>query len=464
MKQTICDTDRSKKRRNTGSRCAAVFKRLRSLRLPALIILFFMLFSFVFIKSNLPALGTSSTPSRTMHPDGDFSTEEPLATPAPSAENNAAQTEFEIVPGMVYKLGDNDEHIRDIQQQLMLLGYLPSDEPSETFNTPLEQAVKLFQRANHLKQSGEADETLLRLLFSDKPAEYTIEYGNSGNDVRMLQERLAQLGYYSAKTNGYFGTATRTAVEQFRLSNGLVEGSVVDFETFNLIFSSYAVDDGVPPIETLTPEYSASPAPSPVPSASPTAAPTAAPTPRPTAVPTSAPSSVPTSKPTPKPTPTPTPTPKPTPTPTPTPKPTPSPSPAPTATPAPAPSQGLESFMNALYAQLGKPYVFGNSGPDSFDCSGLVYYCLRQAGLSIGRLNAAGYSNYSGWERIDGKENLIRGDLVFFYDDAFSRISHVGVYLGNNSFLHASATAGSVVISNAGNWFNTHLAWGRRVF
>ena len=136
----------------------------------------------------------------------------------------------------------------------------------------------------------------------------------------------------------------------------------------------------------------------------------------------------------------------------------------PTPTTAPAPSQGLEQFINALYSQLGKPYVFGSSGPDSFDCSGLVYYCLRQAGLNIGRLNAAGYSNYAGWQRIDGKENLIRGDLVFFYDDAYSRISHVGVYLGNNRFLHASATAGSVVISNAGNWFNTHLAWGRRVF
>ena len=62
------------------------------------------------------------------------------------------------------------------------------------------------------------------------------------------------------------------------------------------------------------------------------------------------------------------------------------------------------------------------------------------------------------------KKTLFAEILFSFYDDAYSRISHVGVYLGNNSFLHASATAGSVVISNAGNWFNTHLAWGRRVF
>ena len=404
---------------------AAVGSCLRSVRLPALLVLFLMLFSFIFINTNYQNLDVSALPNAAASPDNDLSFFDTMpATPAPNNAGSVYQSKYEIVPGKVYKLGDCDKHVSDMQQRLMLLGYLPSDEPSDVFNEPLEQAVKLFQRANHLAQSGEADETLLRLLYSDAPAEYVIEYGNVGNDVRMLQERLMQLGYYSEKINGYFGTATRTAVEQFRLSNNLPESSVVDTEAFNLIFSAYAVDDGNLPFETGEPYYTVSPAPSPVTSSLPR----------------------------------PTPTPKPTPTPSPT------PSPVPTPTTAPAPSQGLEQFIDALYSQLGKPYVFGSSGPDSFDCSGLVYYCLRQAGLNIGRLNAAGYSNYAGWQRIDGKENLIRGDLVFFYDDAYSRISHVGVYLGNNRFLHASATAGSVVISNAGNWFNTHLAWGRRVF
>ena len=71
-----------------------------------------------------------------------------------------------------------------------------------------------------------------------------------------------QLGYYSEKINGYFGTATRTAVEQFRLSNNLPESSVVDTEAFNLIFSAYAVDDGNLPFETGEPYYTVSPAPS----------------------------------------------------------------------------------------------------------------------------------------------------------------------------------------------------------
>lgn len=418
---------------------AAVGSCLRSVRLPALLVLFLILFSFIFINTNYRNLDVSALRNAAASPAKDLSFFNTMpATPAPNNAGSVYQSKYEIVPGKVYKLGDCDKHVSDMQQRLMLLGYLPSDEPSDVFNKPLEQAVKLFQRANHLAQSGEADETLLRLLYSDAPVEYVIEYGNVGNDVRMLQERLMQLGYYSEKINGYFGTATRTAVRQFRLSNNLPESGVVDTEAFNLIFSAYAVDDGNLPFETGEPYYTVSPVPSPVtsslpmPAVSPTPtlppAPTSTPSPKPTAIATA--------------------------------------SAAPTAAPtaAPAPSQGLEQFIDALYSQLGKPYVFGSSGPDSFDCSGLVYYCLRQAGLNIGRLNAAGYSNYAGWQRIDGKENLIRGDLVFFYDDAYSRISHVGVYLGNNSFLHASATAGSVVISNAGNWFNTHLAWGRRVF
>ena len=218
---------------------AAVGSCLRSVRLPALLVLFLILFSFIFINTNYGNLDVSALPNAAASPDNDLSFFNTMpATPAPNNAGSVYQSKYEIVPGKVYKLGDCDKHVSDMQQRLMLLGYLPSDEPSDVFNEPLEQAVKLFQRANHLAQSGEADETLLRLLYSDAPAEYVIEYGNVGNDVRMLQERLMQLGYYSEKINGYFGTATRTAVGQFRLSNNLPESSVVDTEAFNLIFSA----------------------------------------------------------------------------------------------------------------------------------------------------------------------------------------------------------------------------------
>ena len=117
-----------------------------------------------------------------------------------------------------------------------------------------------------------------------------------------------------------------------------------------------------------------------------------------------------------------------------------------------------------LEAQLGKPYVLGGSGPDTFDCSGLVYYCLKQVGVNIGRLSAAGFAAYDGWTRINTKADLRRGDLIFFYNDAHSYISHVAVYLGNNRFIHASSSQGQICYSDYGAWSVSHFAWGRRVF
>ena len=65
--------------------------------------------------------------------------------------------------------------------------------------------------------------------------------------------------------------------------------------------------------------------------------------------------------------------------------------------------------------QLGDPYILGHSGPNSFDCSGLVYYCLKEAGSSRRRYNAAGYSKVEEWEKIDSYDDLQRGDLLFFW-------------------------------------------------
>ena len=126
-----------------------------------------------------------------------------------------------VEPNTIFKLGDSSSIITGIQSRLMSLGYMESDEPSEYFGYPLETAVKLFQRANNMTQTGEVDNLLLSLLYSESPAQYVIEYGNIGNDVAMVQDRLNQLGYYSDKINGYYGTATLDAVEVFQAYNGL---------------------------------------------------------------------------------------------------------------------------------------------------------------------------------------------------------------------------------------------------
>jgi len=95
--------------------------------------------------------------------------------------------------------------------------------------------------------------------------------------------------------------------------------------------------------------------------------------------------------------------------------------------------------------QIGDPYRLGREGPDSFDCSGLVYYCLKQAGSSRGRYNAAGYSRVTDWEKITSMGDLEKGDLLFFWNSAKSKVGHVGIYIGGGRMIDASSSNGKVV-------------------
>ena len=117
-----------------------------------------------------------------------------------------------------------------------------------------------------------------------------------------------------------------------------------------------------------------------------------------------------------------------------------------------------------LMDQLGKPYVLGGNGPDVFDCSGLVYYCLKRIGINIGRLSASGYSEYEGWTAVNSVSELRRGDLIFYWNDAHNYVSHVGVFLGNGKYIHASSSHGQIEIADFGAWSNSHFKLGRRVF
>lgn len=102
------------------------------------------------------------------------------------------------------------------------------------------------------------------------------------------------------------------------------------------------------------------------------------------------------------------------------------------------------NFVDYAIAQLGDPYVFGNVGPNSFDCSGLVYYCLKQAGSSRGRYNAAGYADVTDWEKISSMNSLEIGDLLFFSTGG-QAVGHVGIYVGSGEMVDASSSNGKVV-------------------
>ena len=104
---------------------------------------------------------------------------------------------------------------------------------------------------------------------------------------------------------------------------------------------------------------------------------------------------------------------------------------------APPASGRAAAAFAAAQAQIGKPYVYGATGPSSFDCSGLTSYAYAQAGVSIPRTSE---EQATIGTRIYNQSDLKVGDLVFFYGD----IHHVGLYAGNGQVLHAPHT-GAVV-------------------
>ena len=101
-----------------------------------------------------------------------------------------------------------------------------------------------------------------------------------------------------------------------------------------------------------------------------------------------------------------------------------------------ASSSAAQAAVDTAMAQRGKPYVWAAAGPGSFDCSGLVQYAFRAAGVGLPHSSAA----QAGMGQAVSRSQLQPGDLVFFY----SPISHVGIYIGNGQMVHAP-TSGDVV-------------------
>jgi len=116
----------------------------------------------------------------------------------------------------------------------------------------------------------------------------------------------------------------------------------------------------------------------------------------------------------------------------------------PTSTPpAPAPSGGVSAVLAYARAQLGKPYVWGASGPGSFDCSGLTLMAWAQAGVSLAHYT--GYQ-YSATARVPISA-LQPGDLAF-YGVTGETSHHVGLYIGGGMMIHAPNPSTVVQISS----------------
>jgi peptidoglycan hydrolase-like protein with peptidoglycan-binding domain len=382
------------------------------------------------------------------------------------------------------KKGDRGEQVKKVQRQLKKLGYFDGN-VAGNFQSQTQTAVKKFQKANSLTVNGKADKATRKLLNSGKGLsleEYKkqlltapLEEGDKGEGVKKVQEQLKKLGYFDGSLGGNYGELTTAAVKGFQKANSLSVSGKADTETRKLLNSGKGVtkaeydkkmatatlekgDSGeqAKKVQTqlkklgyfdgslggnfgditvsavkefqkandLTVNGKAD---------------------------TKTRKLLNSGK---------------------------------GVTKAEYDKENnknddkeedekeeggshshnsskVEKIIAAARAQLGKPYVWGATGMSSFDCSGLTSYAFRQGGISLSRTAYA--QGYGKGTKLT-KSQLKRGDLVFFNTISDSdRCDHVGIYLGDNQFIHASSGGKRVMISSLSGYYERNFSWGRCV-
>ena len=113
--------------------------------------------------------------------------------------------------------------------------------------------------------------------------------------------------------------------------------------------------------------------------------------------------------------------------------------------------------------QVGKEYVLNASGPDEFDCSGLVYSGLNECGRAVDRKDCAGYAQNADWSKIESLGDVKAGDILFFCGED-GKIRHAGIAVSSKNMIDASSSHRKVVKRSCNtDYWNRHFAFARRV-
>ena len=259
--------------------------------------------------------------------------------------------------------------------------------PREVMNMPRGKNSRgkvLFLERFLREQTDQDEPATMEQIDSKNAVAYAMRLGMSGSKIRTAQQRLVKLGYLrSSQITGYYGETTVDAVKSFQKRNGLSQSGEINAKTQEKMNSDKA-------------------------KAAQTASVKKTPTPKPG-----------TKK-------------------TPTPK--------PTAKTTPKPS-GVEKFISIAETKVGCKYVRGAKGPNQFDCSGFVFWCMNQAGVKQSYMTSIMWRTCTKYKRINSMSSIKRGDVLVFKGSSMAT-GHVGIYLGNGKMIDASSSRGQVRITD----------------
>ncbi len=301
------------------------------------------------------------------------------------------------VKANVVALGEQSDLVKKYQERLIALGYM-SGEADGNFGTGTQTAIKAFQSRNDLVVDGYLGPDTRTALDSDTAIPYAIRLGEQSDDVKNLQSLLVKYGYLpSGKDTGYFGELTKQAVANFQSRNGLTSDGTAGAKTMEKL-NSGNVKKAASGSSSSSGKNNGS---------------------------TSSGSSGKGSS-------------------------------ASVGSGGATVSGSAGTLISIASSKIGCPYVWGSKGPNSFDCSGFVYWCLNQAGVGVSYMTSSGWRNPGRFKRVSYNE-LQAGDIIVVS-------GHVGICAGGGTVIDASSSNGRVVHRSLGSWWANNFITGWRIF
>lgn len=358
-------------------------------------------------------------------------------------------------------LGIAGDDVERIQDRLYELGYLPTSEAvNGTFDEQTETAVKKLQELNQITVDGRVGKQTINLLYSEEVKANYLAYGEKSNVVLKFQKRLKELGYLTTTPDGNYGDDTAQAIRQFQSRNGLVvdgylgpgtrtameqpgarpngmvlgeqgdsvkrlqellskygylsqsnvtgyfgdktEAAVKSFQKNNKLQVDGTV--GVQTMAKLTDSAG---------------------------------------------------------------KVVKGSSSGGSGSSGAGSSNGsgssgnvsgsVQALINMAASKVGSPYVWGAKGPNSFDCSGFVYWCLNQVGVKQSYLTSSGWRTIGKYKKISNYDDIRPGDIIV-------EKGHMGIAAENGKVIDASSGNGKVVYRQRSNWWRNNFIVAWRIY
>lgn len=357
-------------------------------------------------------------------------------------------------------LGDEGSDIVYIQSRLYELGYLENvDYEQGLFDEATRDAVKEFQDANDLDADGKVGKLTKEALYNPDAVGKGYKIGDTGEEIRTYQERLMELGYLTTEPDGVYGKDTQNAVKRFQVQNDLLEDGNLGPTTRRVLMSGGAVGNalcyGMSGIDVQNVQqrlyelnylrakdingYFTSLTEKAVKLFQKNAGLStdgkvgrntmnrlfADDAPR-------------------------------------------------SASPVSSGGSGggggdddgggddvaarINNFIRIARSKLGSRYVRGGKGPNVFDCSGFVYWCLNKAGVKQGYMTSAMWARCTKYQRNNNFDKIKRGDVIVYE-------GHVAISLGNGMHIDASQSKGRVVErSNTSSYWRSVFICSFRIF